>query len=276
MMRKKVFLEVLICLVTSIFISSLLFAEPNEAISDLQKRSAVLNLNKDIKGKIMIFDQEDSLVVKLSKAPGKELELLLKEGEYRIVNVMKGEVYELGIMLERGERLELSLEEFMAPYLKDTAPQKEKFSQDRRETILRGKSTYRFFAEIGAKTTSIHGETGVLMGGNFGFTVNRIFSFGVAGYGKANFDPGLPGYGGITFAYIFSPLKETHVRVTALAGSGTGRCGGIFYIFEPGVELVLNLSRVVRIQAGLSIPFVDKKFSGLDTPMLCVSFQLGK
>jgi len=286
MTKKKVLLNVLICLLALVFTSSLLFAGEaasqdrmiilNEAMADIQERSAVLILDRDISGKILLYDWKDSLVVKLNKAYGKRIELLLEEGEYRIVNIIAEDEYELEITLERGERLELNIEELTTPKVEYTTSPKDKSVEEQRVTILKGKTTYRFFAELGAKTTSIHGETGVLMGGNFGFTVNHVFSFGVAGYGKANFDPGLPGYGGITFAYAFSPLREVHFRITALAGSGTGRWGSIFYIFEPGIEMVLNLSRVVRIQLGLNIPLVDKEHSGLKSPMLCVSFQFGK
>ena len=286
MMKKKLLLNTLVCLFALIFTPSFLSAREaasqdrmimlNEAMENIQEKSAVLILDRDITGKILLYDWKDSLVVKLSKAYGKRIELLLEEGEYRIVYFLEEDVYELEILLHRGERLELNTEELTTPELEDTTPPREKPSEEQRMTILKGKTTYRFYAELGAKTTSIHEETGVLMGGNFGFTINRIFSFGVAGYGKANFDPGLPGYGGITFAYAFSPLREIHFRITALAGSGTSNCGGIFYIFEPGIEMVLNLSRVVRIQLGLSIPLVDKEHSGLDTPMLCMSFQFGK
>jgi hypothetical protein len=286
MAKKKLLLDVLICLLVLLLTSRFIFAGQdiaqdthtmlNEASADIHERSAVLVLNRDITGKILLYDCKDALVVKLSKAYGKKIELLLEEGVYRIEYIIEEDVYGLEISLERGEKLELNTEELTTPRVKYTSPPREKPAEEQRMTILKGKSAYRFYAEFAAKTTSIHGETGILMGGNFGFTVNRVFSFGVAGYGKANFDPGLPGYGGITFAYAFSPQREVHFKVTALAGSGTGRSGDIFYIFEPGIELVLNLSRIVRIQLGLAIPLVDKEYSGLDSPMFCMGFQFGK
>ncbi|UCC39033.1 MAG: hypothetical protein JSV96_14665 [Candidatus Aminicenantes bacterium] len=272
MIGKKVLLGILVFGLTTIFINSLYSAE----IMPQDRKKAALILDRDISGKIFLYDWNNFLMVQINKAYGKKIELLQKEGEYKIVYVVEGDIRELEIALRKGERLELNASSFAATDHKFAAPQKEKISEERRMTILRGKTSYRFFAEIVTKTTSIHGETAVLMGGNFGFTINRTFSIGVGGYGKANFDPGLPGYGGITFAYVFSPLKEVHFRATALAGSGTARCGGIFYIFEPGVEVVLNLSRVVRIQAGVSLPIVDKEFSDLENLMLCVGFQFGK
>ena len=98
----------------------------------------------------------------------------------------------------------------------------------------------------------------------------------VCGYGKSNFTPGLPGYGGITFAYAFSPAKKLHFRATALLASGVGRHGGIFYMFEPGAEAIVNISRIFRFQFGLSIPLVDKPNTGFEGPILNVGFQIGK
>jgi hypothetical protein len=67
-----------------------------------------------------------------------------------------------------------------------------------------------------------------------------------------------------------------HWRVTALVGSGTTNFTSIFYIFEPGAEVVLNLSRIIRIHAGISIPLTDSKNTGLNSPIVNVGFQFGK
>jgi hypothetical protein len=114
------------------------------------------------------------------------------------------------------------------------------------------------------------------MGGSLGVTINHVFSVGFAGYGKANFDPGLPGYGGLFFAYNFSPNRKLHFRATALVGSGTSHFGNIFYIFEPGVEGVLNISQVVRLTFGLSMPLTDKDNTGMESASLNIGFQFGK
>jgi hypothetical protein len=145
-----------------------------------------------------------------------------------------------------------------------------------KQTVLRGKSRYALFAEFGSKSTSIYGEYGLLLGVHVGVTINQVFSLGLGGYGKVNFTPGLPGYGGFTFAYVFSPSKKLHFRATALAGSGTSRHGSVFYIFEPGVEAILNISRIVRLQFGLSLPLPDKPDTGFEGPSINVGFQFGK
>lgn len=245
-------------------------------MTDIRKSAAILVLDEDITGRIFIHDQKNLLVVELTKPSGRKVELGLEEGEYRVINIVKGEVFESLIRLKEGKGFKLGVAEFAKTDKKYTTPRGDRSIRVRKETVLRGKRRITFYAELGSKTTSIDGETFLFMGGNFGLTFNNVFSVGVAGYGKANFDPGLPGYGGVTFAYVFHPERKVHYRITALAGSGTARSGAIFYLFEPGAEMIMNLSRIVRIHAGLSFPLVDKQFSCIDNLMFNVGFQFGK
>ena len=99
---------------------------------------------------------------------------------------------------------------------------------------------------------------------------------GFAGYGKVNMTPGLPAYGGIFLAYNFSPMRKLHFRATALAGAGSSLWGGVFYIFEPGIEGVLNISQVARLTFGLSLPLTDRDDTGMGFFALNVGFQFGK
>ncbi len=245
-------------------------------MTDIRKSSAVLILDSDISGRLFIHDSKNLLVVELTKPVGRKIELGLEEGEYRIINILEGEIYESNISLQEGIGYELRAAGFTKTDIQYTTPRGDRAIKARRETVLRGKLRITLFAGIVSKITSMYGGTAVFTGGDFGLTFNNVFSVGFAGFGKTNFTPGLPGWGGITFAYVFRPEKQLHFRVTALAGSGTARTGTIFYIFEPGVEMVLNLSRIVRIQAGLSLPLVDKPDTGLDNVMFNVSFQFGK
>lgn len=128
-----------------------------------------------------------------------------------------------------------------------TTPRGRRAEQIDKHTVLQGKSTYRIFGEFSSKSTEIYGEYALLMGGSLGVTINH-----------------------------FSPTKKLHFRATALAGSGTSRYGSIFYIFEPGVEGVLNISRVVRLTFGLSVPLTDKDDTGMNNVSLNVGFQFGK
>lgn len=245
-------------------------------MSDIRKASTVLILGEDLFGRIFIHDKNDRLVVELTKPAGRKIELGLEEGTYRLINIPEEAVFEVKIELRPGTDFEMTPSQFNKTDLAYTTPRGDRAQRVQRHTVLQGKSKYRFFVDLMSKSTSMYGEYGLLMGAHFGVTINRVFSVGVGGYGKTNFTPGLPGYGGITFAYVFKPTRKLHFRTTALAGAGTSKLGDIFYIFEPGVEAVLNLSHIVRIQFGVCMPIVDKPYTGLDSPMFTVGFQFGK
>ena len=245
-------------------------------MTDVRRASVILILGEQIFGQIFIHDRDNRLVVELTKPLERRIELGLEEGEYRVINIPEGAVFESTIKLKEGDEYELTPSEFAESDVEYTTPRGRRAEQIDKHTVLQGKSTYRIFGEVSSKSIEIYGEYALLMGGSLGVTINRVFSVGFAGYGKANFDPGLPGYGGLFFAYNFSPTKKLHLRATALVGSGTSRYGSIFYIFEPGVEGVLNVSRVVRLTFGLSVPMTDKDDTGMNNVALNVGFQFGK
>jgi hypothetical protein len=252
-------------------------------ITDIRKGSAILVLEPEISGRIFIHDRKNSLVVELTKPLGRKIELGLEEGSYRVINLLEGQVFESKIMLKSDSEFTLSVEEFSKSDKKYTTPRGARSRQMEKETLIRKKSKIRLFGEINSKTMRLNGTTSLLLGGGGGFTFGNIFSFGIAGYGKSNFaagGPGLPAFGGFTFAYVFKPEKKLHWRITSFVGSGVGEevlgKGGIFYIFEPGAEIVLNLSPIVRIQAGITIPITDVKHVGFSFPIINLGFQFGK
>ena len=248
-------------------------------ITDIRRGSAILVLSPEISGRVFIHDKKNSLVVELSKPAGRRIELGLDEGEYRVINLLEGQVFESKIKLQSRSEFVLNAEEFSKSDKKYTTPRGARSIQVQKETLLMKKSKVLLFGEFSSKTMSLNNETGLLLGMGAGLTFGNAFSFGLAGYGKSNFAggaPGLPGYGGFTFAYAFNRDKRFHWRITALAGSGTSQLGTIFYIFEPGAEFIMNLSRIVRIQAGISIPLTDRQNSGLNSLIINVGFQFGK
>jgi hypothetical protein len=248
-------------------------------ITDIRRGSAILVLAPEISGRIFIHDRNNSLVVELSKPLGRSIELGLEEGEYRVINLFEGQVFESKIKLQNGVDFALDADEFAKSDKKYTTPRGARSIQVQKETLLKRKSKPLLFGELVSKTMRLNDATGLLLGAGAGLTFGQAFSFGFAGYGKSNFaggGPGLPGYGGLTFAYIFNRERRFHWRITALAGSGTARNGNIFYIFEPGAEIILNLSNIVRIQAGISIPIVDRENTGFNSPIVNVGFQFGK
>ncbi len=245
-------------------------------MTDIRKASAVLKLAEDLFGRLFIHDRNDRLVVELTKPAGRKIELGLEEGSYRVISIPRDAVFESKIDLKSGVDFELTPSHFAELDREYTTPRGDRELRVQRQTVLPGKSKSRFFADVMSRSTSIYGDYGLLLGANFGVTIGSVFSVGVGGYGKANYYPGLPSYGGVTFAYVFKPTRKLHFRATALAGAGNSPSAGIFYILEPGVEAVLNLSRTVRVQFGLSMPLVDKANSGLSSPMFTLGFQFGK
>lgn len=245
-------------------------------MTDVRRASAILVLSEQIFGQIFIHDRNDRLVVELTKPPGRTIELGLEEGRYRVINIPEAGVFESRIELTKGDEYKLTPSEFAETDVEYTTPRGQRAEQIKKHTVLQGKSTYRIFGEASSKSTDISGEYGLLLGGSFGLTINGVFSVGFAGYGKANFDPGLPGYGGLFLAYNISPTRKLHFRASALAGSGTSRHGTLFYILEPGVEGVLNISQVVRLTFGLTVPLTDKPNTGLENIIFNVGFQFGK
>ena len=248
-------------------------------ITDIRRGSAILVLAPEIAGRIFIHDKNNSLVVELSKPMGRSIELGLEEGEYRVINLLEGQVFETKINLRNELDFALDIDAFSKSDKKYTTPRGARSVQVQREILLKKKAKLCLFAELNSKTTRMNEATGLLLGAGAGLTFGKTFSVGVAGYGKSNFaggGPGLPGFGGLTFAYAFNHEKMLHWRVSAFVGSGMAKGGSIFYIFEPGAEIILSISRIVRIQAGISIPLTDRETSGFQYPIINVGFQFGK
>jgi hypothetical protein len=255
------------------------------AIKNVQKDKAILVLSDEITGRIYVRDWEDILVVELQKPYGKRIELGLDEGEYVLVNIWGGEIYESRIALRQGDILNLTPDMLTAIEREDipqeqiqTQPQKETFLGDRIEMCIAG--------GVDFKSTKICDEHGVLIGGNIGVTLNRNFYIGVAGYARAvqengafdlevDFDDGKPAYGGLILGYSFFPSRRIHFRVETLLGGGDTWFGS-FYIFEPGINVVFNITQILRFRLGLSMPFTDQEKTGLDNIMLKIGIQFGK
>jgi len=249
-------------------------------ITDIRQGTARLVLGPEISGRIFIHDRKNSLVVELTKPAGRPIELGLEEGEYRVINLLEGQVFESKVKLENGSEFRLGAEEFSKSDKKYTTPRGARSTQIQRETLLMKRPGTHLFGELNSKTMRSNGATYLLLGAGAGLTFGNVFAVGLAGYGKSNFaggGPGLPGYGGFTFAYVINPEKKLHWRITAVIGSGSAEGGGVFYIFEPGAEIILSISGIVRIQAGISLPITDRENnSGFNSPILNVGFQFGK
>jgi len=243
-------------------------------MTEIGKSSALLRISKNVSGRLFIHNQQHVLVVELNKPLGRSIELGMDAGKYRIINIVEGNIFETKIHLPKGTSVELDIDQFYKSKKIDTVARGDLNARSRR-TVLQRRGKPHLYREITTKSTKIYGDIAVLIGLNLGWTFNQRVSVGFAGYGKANMPPGLPGYGGVTFRFIFNPRNKFHFHVGALLGSGSGG-GGVFYIFEPEVNVVMNLTHGIRVGMGITIPMTDKKYNGLKNPAFALSLQFGK
>ncbi len=166
------------------------------------------------------------------------------------------------------------------------------------ETLVSGKTVFGLYGGPVVKFTELNDDFAVLVGGHGGLIINRTFVIGGGGYGLANhIDVITPehhlldfGYGGIIFEYIISSRKLFHLSIHSLIGGGS-LCyreyyydpwyDDMFFVAEPGVDLMLNISRHFRMGLGGSYRFVygvdlanlsDADISG---PSASLTFKFG-
>lgn len=144
------------------------------------------------------------------------------------------------------------------------------------ETLIRGKLDIGLYGGPIVKFTELNDDFAILVGGRGGFVFNHSFVIGGEGYGLVNdieFDDLPPlrdqllafGYGGVFFEYINRPHKIVHLSIHSLIGGGS-LCyenyyygywyDDVFFIAEPGVDLMLNITDHFRMGIGGSYRFV--------------------
>ncbi len=150
-----------------------------------------------------------------------------------------------------------------------------------------------FTSEIGSgwffgptvKYTQIDETDAVLLGGHAGWIIDHKYVIGFGMYGlasdiKDNYtgkgDPRLNmGYGGLELSYIARSDRLVHITVDSLVGAGAlgfseedsegrGHMGSFFndnsdtfFIVEPGVNVVFNVTEIFRLSLGASYRFVE-------------------
>ncbi len=249
-----------------------------------QTGPAALVLDKDIRGKILVIDKwTDEMVLEMEKPYRKDIEVGLEKSEYTIINIWEGKIRAVEISLCENKTFRLNAEDLAILQVLPVLQEEPEIRNDK-DTLLQEKIQTHFFGEIRTKSTSIVQDYGLLVGGRVGLTFNGSFSIGLAGYGRTDTDYSIfdidhdgdhPAFGGVFFAYAPAQERLLHLRFTALAGSGDS-WGRVFYIFEPGVEVVLNVSEIIRLSLGLSYPLTDRNEIGLENPILGFGIQFGK
>lgn len=158
------------------------------------------------------------------------------------------------------------------------------------------------FIEQTSKVTQIDGDMHLLLGGRFSLVFNHHLNIGLAGYGLVSPvdwvpDSSLPGdyllfgYGGLMIEPEFAPQRVIHVGIPMLLGAGgfgtrdddfnTYENGDACWVFEPGLNIDINIARFFKIGLGGSYRLVSNsiadnhdldKLSGANANL---SFKLG-
>ena len=160
------------------------------------------------------------------------------------------------------------------------------FAQDYPQTLLRrGYNHNGFYGAPVVKYTQINGESALMIGGQVAWVIDRSLGLGFAGYGLAIDERRtdiLPnenlhlamGYGGLLVEPILFSNQLVHFELPVLVGAGYAQYfiegrdywndwdetygpGEAFFVFEPGANVVLNLSRHVRLGAGITYRVIE-------------------
>ena len=149
------------------------------------------------------------------------------------------------------------------------------------ETLISGEVESGGYGAPIFKVGQINGTTGVFVGGQGGWIINHSFVLGGKGYGLVN-NVDIEGAqnlklefgcGGVLLEYIFSSDKLLHVGINTMIGAGGVRYAekdysndyedevdynsSSFFVLEPGINMVLNISSYFRIGAGITYRYVN-------------------
>lgn len=170
----------------------------------------------------------------------------------------------------------------------------------RAETLIDGSVRHGGFGGPMIAVGDVAGNPGLWVGGRGGWIINidddHAVSLGGGGYGlvtnhqvpvtvDGNDDLyALNGYGGFVFEYTNRSYKLTHFTISTLIGGGglmlrernyddVNEEVDTYFVFEPGINLELNITHFFRITAGVQYRltsgiseygFSDSDFSGLN------------
>jgi hypothetical protein len=151
------------------------------------------------------------------------------------------------------------------------------FAQE--ETLLKGKIESGGFGGPILKVTELNGDLGLLVGGKGGWIINHTFVIGGGGYGlvtniaanDVNFIEKAflnLGYGGVVLELVPESNKLIHFSFSTLIGAGgvnyrdrnfsiNFRQWDTFFVAEPEVNLMLNVTKHFRVGLGASYRYID-------------------
>ena len=171
------------------------------------------------------------------------------------------------------------------------------------ETLITGKTRLGGYLAPVIRWSAVNRQAAMLVGLEGGLIINRSFVIGAAGYGLATDVRMSPidnrridfGYGGLYLAYVANSPGLVHFALHSLIGGGGLRSranwydywsdsyyDNSFFVFEPGIDVIVNITKHMRIGIGSSYRMVrGLRFDFLDNndisgPSASLIFKFGK
>lgn len=145
-------------------------------------------------------------------------------------------------------------------------------------TLITDQTEVDGYVAVTLKHIDFKNETGVLAGGRGVMIVNHSWGMGVGGYGTIvkpspenpeGLDHLKMAYGGMFLEYIPWPHAIFHLSIPVLIGGGqvqfegdyidpeSGEDSDAFFVAEPHLNLEVNITRNIRLDAGVSYRHVN-------------------
>jgi hypothetical protein len=224
-------------------------------MTDIRESSAQLVINKNISGKIFIHnrDQNDALVLELTKPFGRDIKLGLEQGKYRIINIRAERVYEAEIHLKESERFELNQDHFAKTkkiYTKARGDIRAHI-RSKKEAFYKGRRGINFFLAVKISPKQFSGledkEISVKIG--FSLKIPLYFSFFLCKHRDKRYE-------GMEFQYAFAPWRKLYLQAGLRVGILEENYNN-FPVFTPKIRMMMNLGRFLRVGMGIYYPIVD-------------------
>lgn len=146
---------------------------------------------------------------------------------------------------------------------------KEIGEKDQMQTLFGFDSKITGYGSLDSKFTQLNGEESVIIGGHGGVIFNSYFYFGLGAYGLVTtnkFQGSYPeesldmhmGYTGLMMGFNIMPKKVVHFSIPLFVGVGNLELehqnvfveNSAFLLFEPGLNLELNVLQFMKIGLG--------------------------
>jgi hypothetical protein len=231
-------------------------------MTDIRESSALLVINKTISGRIFIHnrDQNDALVLELTKPFGRDIKLGLEQGKYRVINIRAERVYEAEIHLKETERFELNQDQFAKTnkiYTKARGDVRAHI-QSKKEAFFKGRRGINLFLAMKISPKVFSDEQGNEMSFKIGFSLKIPLYFSIIKRKHEDKE-----YGALELRYAFAPWRKYYLqaglRMEALAENNK-----YFQFFSPKIRLMMNLGRFLRVGFGISYPIFVHISAGLN------------